>query len=91
MSRRVDPQHQDEHPAPRTTFDVGRMAVGMLAVAVIAAGAAFDRRLRGRARSARLARPEINRWEDEGGAIPLDGEASMVNSTGRQGTPYARG
>jgi hypothetical protein len=41
--------------------------IGLLAVGTIALGAGYDRR-RQRER-ARVARPEINRWEDEGGAI----------------------
>jgi hypothetical protein len=46
------------------------LAMGLLATAVVCAGAAFDRRRR-RERN-RLARPEIQRWEDEGGAIPKE-------------------
>jgi hypothetical protein len=48
---------------------------GVLAIAglvVVAAGAAFDRRRR--REKGRLARPEINRWEEEGGAIPTESE-----------------
>lgn len=63
--------------------------VGLLAIAVVAAGINFDRRRR-RERS-RLTRPEINRWEDEGGAIPPESETSILNSTGRQGRRYASG
>ena len=44
--------------------------IGVLAVGVVALGAGYDRR-RQRERS-RLARPEINRWEEEGGAVPGD-------------------
>lgn len=61
--------------------------VGLLAIAVIAAGISFDRRRR-RERT-RLTRPEINRWEDEGGAIPPESETPILNSTGRPGKPYA--
>ena len=68
---------------------MSRLAVGVLAIAVISAGAAMDRRRR-RARAS-LARPEINRWEDEGGAIPSEDRTSIVNSTGRRATPYAQG
>jgi hypothetical protein len=44
--------------------------IGVLAVGVVALGAGYDRR-RQRERS-RLTRPEINRWEEEGGAVPTD-------------------
>jgi hypothetical protein len=42
--------------------------IGVLAVGVVALGAGYDRK-RQRERS-RLSRPEINRWEEEGGAVP---------------------
>ncbi len=50
----------------------GLLAIAVTAVAAlfVAAGTAFDRHRR-RERP-RLARPEINRWEEEGGAIPTD-------------------
>lgn len=63
--------------------------VGLLAIAVIAAGITFDRRRR-RERT-RLTRPEINRWEDEGGAIPPEADGPTVNSTARPGKRYAAG
>jgi hypothetical protein len=44
--------------------------IGFLAIGLVAAGARYDRR-RQRERS-RLTRPEINRWEEEGGAVPVD-------------------
>ncbi len=44
--------------------------VSLLAIAVVSAGTAFDRRRRERIR---LARPGINRWEEEeGGAVPIE-------------------
>jgi hypothetical protein len=42
--------------------------IGVLAVGVVALGAGYDRK-RQRQRT-RLSRPEINRWEEDGGAIP---------------------
>jgi len=42
--------------------------IGLLSVGVIALGAALDRRRR-RERQ-RLPRPDIDRWEEEGGALP---------------------
>ncbi len=89
MSRRVDLQNHIQHPTPHAWFDGSRMAVSVLAIAVISAGAALDRRRR-RARAS-LARPEINRWEDEGGAIPPEDRTSIVNSTGRRARPSVRG
>jgi hypothetical protein len=67
---------------------MSRLAVSLLAIALICAGAAFDRQRR--RERVRLARPEINRWEDEGGAIPREPEASIVNSTERRARPSAR-
>ncbi len=71
---------------------MSRLAVSLLAIAVISAGAAFDRRRR--RERASLARPEINRWEDEarwedeGGSIPPERQPSIVNSTVRRGKPF---
>jgi hypothetical protein len=42
--------------------------IGVLAIGVVALGAVYDRR-RQRERS-RVSRPDIERWEDEGGAVP---------------------
>ena len=61
--------------------------VGLLAIAVVAAGIGLDRRRR--REQSRLTRPEINRWEDEGGAIPPESPRPTVNSTGRPGMRYA--
>jgi hypothetical protein len=44
--------------------------VGLLAVAVASTAAAFARR--GRQEHLRVARATLNRWEDEGGAVPAD-------------------
>ncbi len=67
---------------------MSRLAVSLLAIALISAGAAFDRRRR--RERIRLARPEINRWEDEGGALSGEPEAAIVNSTEPPATPFAR-
>jgi hypothetical protein len=53
--------------------------IGVLAVGVVALGAGYDRR-RQRERS-RLARPEINRWEEEGGAVPGDSGPAAAQTT----------
>jgi hypothetical protein len=53
--------------------------IGVLAVGVVALGAGYDRR-RQRERS-RLARPEINRWEEEGGAVETDSGPAAAQST----------
>jgi hypothetical protein len=53
--------------------------IGVLAVGVVALGAGYDRR-RQRERS-RLARPEINRWEEEGGAVKADSGPAAAEST----------
>ncbi len=63
--------------------------VGLLAIAVIAAGITFDRRRRHELGS--LTRPEINRWEDEGGALAPEPESAIVNSTARRARRSARG
>jgi hypothetical protein len=68
---------------------MSRLAIGVLAIAVISAGAAFDRRRR--REKASLARPEINRWEDEGGAVRPERDRVIVNSTGRPGKPSVPG
>jgi hypothetical protein len=50
--------------------------IGVLAVGVVALGAGYDRK-RQRERS-RVPRPEINRWEEEGGAVPTAEPAEAV-------------
>ena len=42
--------------------------IGILAVGIVALGAGYDRK-RQRERT-RVSRPEISRWEEEGGAVP---------------------
>jgi hypothetical protein len=46
--------------------------ISFLAIGVIALGAGYDRR-RQRERS-KVARPEIERWEEEGGAVPTESD-----------------
>ena len=53
--------------------------IGVIAVGVVALGAGYDRR-RQRERS-RLARPEINRWEEEGGAVQTDSGPAAQTGT----------
>jgi len=43
--------------------------IGILAMGAVAAGHALDRSRRQERR--RVTRPEINRWEEEGGAVPV--------------------
>jgi hypothetical protein len=43
--------------------------IGILAIGAVAAGHALDDHRRHQRR--RVPRPEINRWEDEGGAVPV--------------------
>ena len=52
--------------------------ISFLAIGVVALGAGHDRRRR-RERS-RLARPEIARWEEEGGAVPGEPERPAAQS-----------
>ncbi len=53
--------------------------ISFLAIGVVALGAGQDRR-RQRNRS-RVARPEIARWEEEGGAVPSQGGRPDTEST----------
>ena len=53
--------------------------ISFLAIGVVALGAGFDRR-RQRER-ARVARAEIHRWEEEGGAVPVVPDDSPAPST----------
>jgi hypothetical protein len=57
--------------------------ISFLAIGVVALGAGFDRR-RQRER-ARLARPEINRWEEEGGAVSAAAPVVHSPDSGRRG------
>jgi hypothetical protein len=42
--------------------------IGVLAVGIVALGAGYDRKRQWE--RSRVSRPEINRWEEEGGAVP---------------------
>jgi hypothetical protein len=42
--------------------------VGLLIIGAVSAGVSYDRRRR--YERERLPRPDVNRWEDEGGAVP---------------------
>jgi hypothetical protein len=53
--------------------------IGILAVGIVALGAGYDRK-RQRKRS-RVSRPEINRWEEEGGALPADAPHATAQTT----------
>jgi hypothetical protein len=54
--------------------------IGFLAIGVVALGAGYDQR-RQRERL-RLARREVHRWEEEGGALPADApEAKPATQT----------
>jgi len=52
--------------------------VGLLAIAAVSAGLAYDRRRR--RERIRLARPEINRWEEEGGAVPVEADRTAAQT-----------
>lgn len=54
----------------------------LLAIGLVALGTQLDRRRRQR-RKARLARPEIARWEEEGGAVGA--EPGSAAEKGREG------
>ncbi len=54
-------------------------AIGILSIGAVVLGTSLDRR-RQRERQ-RLPRPEIHRWEEEGGAIP--GNGARTAQTGR--------
>jgi hypothetical protein len=53
---------------------------GLLIIGALIAGNALDRRRR---REQRLPRPEINRWEEEGGAV-----AAMPDRPAAQPSPF---
>jgi hypothetical protein len=53
--------------------------IGALAVGVVALGAGYDRKRQGQ--RSRVARPEINRWEEEGGAVPTESGRSATQTT----------
>jgi len=50
----------------------------LLAIAALSAGLAYDRRRR--RERIRLARPEINRWEEEGGAVPVEADRTAAQT-----------
>jgi hypothetical protein len=53
-------------------------AIGFLSIGALVLGASLDRR-RQRERQ-RLPRPEINRWEEEGGAVPVSEERTAAQT-----------
>ena len=57
-------------------------AIGFLAIGAVVLGTQLDRR-RQRERQ-RLSRPEIHRWEEEGGAVPVSrgGTAAQTETNG---------
>jgi hypothetical protein len=57
--------------------------VGLLIIGAVAAGASHDRRRR-RERE-RLPRPEVNRWEEEGGAVPVTEGRTAAQTQPRAG------
>jgi len=50
----------------------------VVAIGVIAMGVALDRRRQ--QEQSRLPRPEINRWEDEGGAVPISSSRTAAQT-----------
>lgn len=52
--------------------------IGLLSIGAIMLGASLDRR-RQRERQ-RLPRPEIERWEAEGGAVPVNGARTAAQT-----------
>jgi hypothetical protein len=52
--------------------------IGILAIGVVAAGHALDDHRRRK----RAPRPEINRWEEEGGAVPVSTERTAAQTAG---------
>jgi hypothetical protein len=53
--------------------------ISFLAIGVVALGAGQDRRRR--RERLRVARPEIARWEEEGGAVPGEPERPATKTT----------
>jgi hypothetical protein len=56
-----------------------RWFISFLAIGAVALGIGYDRR-RQRERS-RVARPEIHRWEEEGGAVPSESSRPTPQTT----------
>lgn len=54
-------------------------AIGLLSIGAVIGGRALDRR-RQRERQ-RLPRPEIHRWEEEGGAVPVNRARTAAQTT----------
>jgi hypothetical protein len=54
-------------------------AIGLLSIGAVLLGTSLDRR-RQRARQ-RLPRPEIDRWEEEGGAVPVSGSRTAAQTS----------
>lgn len=52
--------------------------IGLLSVGVLALGAALDRRRRQERQ--RLPRPDIERWEEEGGAVPTSEDRTAAQT-----------
>ncbi len=63
-----------------------RWFISFLAIGAVAVGAGYDRRRR-RERF-RVARPEIQRWEEEGGAVPSAETAAPAGSPAAQTTGH---
>jgi len=59
------------------------LLVGLLVIGAIAAGVGHDRRRRYERQ--RLTRPEVNRWEDEGGAVPVTDTQTAAQTEPRVG------
>lgn len=52
--------------------------IGLLSVGVLVLGAALDRRRRQERQ--RLPRPDIERWEEEGGAVPTSDDRTAAQT-----------
>jgi hypothetical protein len=48
--------------------------ISVLAIGIVAMGARYDWRRRRQREGVRVARPEISRWEEEGGSVAPDPE-----------------
>jgi hypothetical protein len=53
--------------------------IGVLAVSVVALGAGYD--LKRQRERLRVSRPEISRWEEDGGAVPPDSGRRTAQTT----------
>lgn len=52
--------------------------VGLLVIGAVAAGVSHDRNRR--RRRERVPRQDVNRWEDEGGAVPVDNDRTAAQT-----------